>query len=223
MITMFMTALMMQAATEQPVVSDAPASAETEVIAQDTGLDRANVLTGINGYLNSIDTLRARFMQISPQGQVIGGLLSIDRPGRLRFEYDDPSPISVIADGTTVAMQDRALETVDRAPIRSTPLWWLLKEEIDVEADAQIVSLISDQGLTFLIVRDPNGEMEGQIQFVFEGEDFVLREWYVTDALGQITRIILEDQETGMDLSPRLFVIPEPEDRRDSRRGRGRG
>ncbi|MBR9824997.1 MAG: outer membrane lipoprotein carrier protein LolA [Alphaproteobacteria bacterium] len=220
---MFMTALMMQAATEQPVVSDAPASAETEVIAQDTGLDRANVLTGINGYLNSIDTLRARFMQISPQGQVIGGLLSIDRPGRLRFEYDDPSPISVIADGTTVAMQDRALETVDRAPIRSTPLWWLLKEEIDVEADAQIVSLISDQGLTFLIVRDPNGEMEGQIQFVFEGEDFVLREWYVTDALGQITRIILEDQETGMDLSPRLFVIPEPEDRRDSRRGRGRG
>lgn len=223
MIAMFMTALMMQAAAEQPVASDAPASAETEVIAQDTGLDRANVLTGINAYLNSIDTLRARFMQISPQGQVISGLLSIDRPGRLRFEYDDPSPISVIADGTTVAMQDRALETVDRAPIRSTPLWWLLKEEINVEADAQIVSLISDQGLTFLIVRDPNGEMEGQIQFVFEGEDFVLREWYVTDALGQITRIILEDQETGMDLSPRLFVIPEPEDRRDSRRGRGRG
>ena len=62
--------------------------------------------------------------------------------------------------------------------------------------------------------------MEGQIQFVFAEPNFELREWYVTDALGEITRVSLVDMESGVRLSPRLFVIPENDDRRDSRRGR---
>lgn len=235
------TALMMQAAEPQPAnLNDAPrAESATEATAGtaesvssteesveeaiDPAAERAAVLSGINAYLNSIDTMRARFFQVSPQGQVIGGLLSIDRPGRLRFEYDDPSTITVIADGTTVALEDEALETVDRAPLRSTPLWWLLKDEIDIAVDAEVVDITREFGFTFLTVRDPNGEMEGQIQFVFEGDSYQLREWFVTDALGEITRIIIEDQEVGMELSPRLFIIPEPESRRESRRGRGRG
>ncbi|WP_300551801.1 outer membrane lipoprotein carrier protein LolA [Maricaulis sp.] len=177
-------------------------------------------IAGINAYLNSMQTLRARFLQISPSGAGFEGLLSISRPGRLRFEYDDPSPITVIADGTTVAMEDSKLETVDRAPLRSTPLWWLLKDEIDIAADAEITQIVREFGLIYLTVRDPNGEMDGQIQFVFEEPSYELREWFVTDALGEMTRIILQDHETDVRLSPRLFIIPDPEDERDSRRGR---
>ena len=223
MITLLLTALMMQSAELQPAALDSETLPAREPAVTEPAFDQARALTGINTYLNSIDTLRARFLQISPNGQMAAGLLSIDRPGRLRFEYDDPSPVSVIADGTTVAMEDRALETVDRAPLRSTPLWWLLKDEIDIASDTQVVGLEQELGMTYLTVRDPNGEMEGQIQFVFEGDDYLLREWYVTDALGEITRIVLEEQEVGVSLSPRLFIIPEPESRRDSRRGRGRG
>ncbi|MBO6795786.1 outer membrane lipoprotein carrier protein LolA [Maricaulis sp.] len=221
MITMLLSSLFLQAADPAqttPEQSTAePASAETT--AADT-FDADAAMAGINGYLNSVDTMRARFTQVSPHGALISGLLSMDRPGRLRFEYDDPSPITVIADGTTVAIEDAALETVDRAPIRSTPLYWLLADEIDLAADAEIIDVVRELGFIYVTLRDPNDEMQGTVQFVFEEPTYILREWFVTDALGQMTRVIIQDQEVDVELSPRLFVIPEPDDGRDSRRGR---
>lgn len=221
MITMFMSSLFLQAVdpaqtSPEPSASD-PAPAETPVA---DAFDPGVAMVGINDYLNSVDTLRARFTQVSPNGSLISGLLSMDRPGRLRFEYDDPSPITVIADGTTVAVEDAALETIDRAPIRATPLYWLLADEIDLGADADVIDIVREFGFVYVTLRDPNEEMQGSVQFVFEEPTYILREWFVTDALGQMTRVIIQDQEVGIELSPRLFVIPEPENDRDSRRGR---
>lgn len=218
MITMFLSSLFLQAV--DPAQPDPePIAAPAETAAADT-FDADAALAGINAYLNSIDTMRARFLQISPNGAPIQGLLSMDRPGRLRFEYDDPSPITVIADGTTVAIEDSALETIDRAPIRATPLYWLLADEIDLAADAEVIDVVRELGFIYVTLQDPNDEMQGSVQFVFEEPSYILREWFVTDALGEMTRVIIQDQELGVNLSPRLFVIPEPENPRDSRRGR---
>jgi outer membrane lipoprotein-sorting protein len=189
-----------------PVVEDATSDATT--------------IAGINAAINAIDTMRARFEQISPDGSVSAGLLSMSRPGRLRFEYDDPSPILMVADGTTIGIEDRALETVDRVPLSSTPLWWLLKRDVDLAQDADIIAIERQYGYIYLTLRDPSGEMEGQIVFAFTESDYELREWYVTDAFSQVTRVSLVDVELGMRLSPRLFVIPEPERDRRSRRDR---
>lgn len=224
MITTLLLALAVQAADAQPPASADPV-AET---AADPGaepapaFDAEATLAGINAYLNSIETMRARFHQVAPNGAYAAGLMSMSRPGRLRFEYDDPTPIRVIADGTTVAVEDTELETVDRAPLRSTPLWWLLKNEIDVASDAEVVDIVSEFGFVYLTLRDPSGEMEGQMQFVFAEPSYELREWFVTDAIGDVTRVSLVDMETGIRLSPRLFVIPDPESERDSRRDRRR-
>ena len=221
MITMFLSSLFLQAVdpaqtSPEPSATDR-APAETPVA---DAFDPGVAMVGINEYLNSVDTLRARFTQVSPNGSLISGLLSMDRPGRLRFEYDDPSPITVIADGTTVAVEDAALETIDRAPIRATPLYWLLADEIDLGADADVIDIVREFGFVYVTLRDPNEEMQGSVQFVFEEPTYILREWFVTDALGKMTRVIIQDQEVGIELSPRLFVIPEPENDRDSRRGR---
>lgn len=210
---------------DEAVADDAmPQAVETDAVpsepAPEAAIDRDAVIADINEYLNGIETLRARFIQVAPSGQFVEGLMSMSRPGRLRFDYDDPSPIRVIADGTTVAIEDTALETVDRAPLRSTPLWWLLKDDIDIGEDTLITEISREFGFLYITAQDPSGEMEGQIQFVFAEPSFELREWYVTDALGEITRVSLLDTETGMRLSPRLFVIPENDDGRDSRRGR---
>jgi len=206
------------AAAEQPDLAESAAQASSDTSGAE--LDRDQVLAGINTYLNSVETLQSRFIQIAPDGSFAEGNLALARPGRLRLDYDDPNPLRIIADGTTVAVEDQALETVDRIPLRSTPLWWLLKPEIDIESDAAIVSMEREFGFLYLTLRDPSGEMEGEIMFVFAEPNYELREWYVTDALGEITRVSLTDVQSGMRLNPRLFVIPEPEDRRDSRRGR---
>ncbi len=225
-------ALFAQTAEEPPVQMEEAAETLSEVQPETTtatdpvteppaaNFDRNGRLASINTYLNGIGSLRARFSQVAPDGSLATGVLSLQRPGRLRFQYDEPSPIRVIADGTTVAIEDQALETVDRIPLRSTPVWWLLKDEINLAEDAEIAGMFSEYGFFYLTLRDPSGEMEGEIMFVFAEPSLELREWYVTDALGEITRVSLSDVETGMRLDPRLFRIPEPEDRRDSRRGR---
>jgi len=218
MITHLISALLLQASPAATEALPEPAALQSEVAAP--AFDRAAAIADVNVYLNSITTLRAQFIQIAPNGSAARGILSISRPGRLLFEYEDPSPIRVIADGTTVALEDRALETVDRVPLRSTPLWWLLKADIDIASDAEVVDIRSEYGFLSVIVRDPDGEMDGDIEFVFAGPDLELREWFVTDALGEITRVSLVETETGVALSPRLFAIPDPDERRDSRRGR---
>ena len=215
-------ALFAQTAEEPPVLTDE--AVETSTVSEPASpaaeIDRTAMIAALNAYLNDIGTLRARFSQVAPDGSLATGVLSLQRPGRLRFQYDDPSPIRVIADGTTVAIEDQALETVDRIPLRSTPVWWLLKDEINIAEDAEIVGMAREYGFFYLTLRDASGEMEGEIMFVFAEPSLELREWYVTDALGEITRVSLSDVETGMRLDPRLFSIPDPEDRRDSRRGR---
>ena len=223
MITLLISALILQASANPPDALPAPEPIQSGTVLSEPApavFDRAAAIAGVNAYLNSITTLRAHFLQIAPNGSASRGVLSMSRPGRLLFAYDDPSPIRVIADGTTVALEDRALETVDRAPLRSTPLWWLLKADIDIATDAQIVDISSEHGFLSVIVRDPDGEMEGEIEFVFPEPNYELREWFVTDALGEITRVSLVETETGIALNPRLFVIPDPNAGRDSRRGR---
>lgn len=218
MIISLLSALLLQSAAPLPepeLVPDATLTGEVQ-----PAFDRTAAIADINAYLNDITTLRARFVQVAPNGSAARGLLSMSRPGRLLFEYDDPSPIRVIADGTTVGLEDRDLETVDRAPLRSTPLWWLLKSDIDIAQDAEIVDLNEEHGFLSVIVRDPNGEMEGEIEFLFDAANHELQEWFVTDALGEVTRVTLLDVETGMALNPRLFVIPDPDADRRSRRGR---
>jgi outer membrane lipoprotein-sorting protein len=217
MISLLLSLALLQ---QDPADPAAPETANAQTEADAPTLDREAVLADINAYLNEIETLRADFTQVAPDGSAAGGELSIARPGRLRFEYADPSPIRIIADGTTVAIEDQDLETVDRIPLRSTPLWWLLKRDIDIAADAEIVGMESEFGFLYVTLRDPSGEMEGEIMFVFAEPSYELREWFVTDALGEVTRVSLNNVETGIRLNPRLFVIPETDDRRDSRRGR---
>ncbi|MFS2316500.1 LolA family protein [Maricaulis sp. D1M11] len=180
--------------------------------------DADQALVEINAWMNSIDTLQARFHQVSPDGSYASGLLSIQRPGRLRFDYDDPSPFLIVADGSTVALQDQALETTDRAPLRSTPLWWILKRDIDLSEDAEVTEVFEEAGSIYLGVRDPDGEMDGEILFRFDSMSHALQEWWATDSLGQTTRLSLSEVNTGLRLDRRLFVLDD--DGSDSRRGR---
>lgn len=195
-------------------ISSDSAPAEADVTVFDT--DAA--LAGVNGWLNSVETYRARFTQIAPDFSASTGILSIRRPGRLRFEYDAPSPLLVVADGTTVAIEDADLETVDRVPLRSTPLWWILKPDVNLAEDANVTDVWQEDGYIYVAARDRNEEMDGTALFAFNPESYALEEWFVTDSLGYTTRVSLSDVETGMRLNPRLFVLDEPEDDRRGRR-----
>lgn len=203
------------AATPSAITDETPAE---EVVAEPDVFDAEAALSGVNAWLNGIETYQARFTQIAPDFSSSSGVLSIRRPGRLRFEYDAPSPLLVVADGTTVAIADSDLDTVDRVPLRSTPLWWLLKPDVNLAEDANVTDVWQEDGYLYVATRDPSDEMDGTALFAFNPDNYVLEEWFITDSLGYTTRVTLTDVETDVRLNPRLFVMEDPDDDRRGRR-----
>lgn len=174
----------------------------------------------------AITTMEGRFRQINPDGSVNEGALALSRPGRVRFAYDAPSPLLIVADGSTVAIADSALETVDRAPIRSTPLRWLLAPADELERSGAIVETGRFDNQLYVTLVDPEGEAEGRVTLVLDDTDpaapastVALNGWYAVDSLGSVTQVSLSEVRLGERADPRLFIL---DDDMFSSRRRGR-
>lgn len=180
----------------------------------------------LQSVLDNLDTLQARFVQINTDGSEDSGILYLDRPGRIRFDYNEPSPILLVADGSTVAIADTELETVDRAPIGQTPFKWLLNDGLDLTNSGAVNEVGRYDNQLYLTLIDPDGETDGRLTFVFADADpnasvetVELTGWYVIDALGSFTEVRLDEIETGLEFNPRLFILDD-EDESDRRRTR---
>src|SRR6201996_7532331 len=98
----------------------------------------------ISSYLSSVQTLIGSFVQVGPDGSKTKGQFFIQKPGKVRFEYDSPNPIAIVADGSMVAIRDRNLSTQDLYPLSQTPLRYLLSDRIDLMKDTNVVSVTAD-------------------------------------------------------------------------------
>src|SRR3984885_8854033 len=81
-----------------------------------------------NAWLDAARFMSADFVQIGPNGRRSEGTLSVARPGRMRFEFTDPPRLEVVADGRSVAIVDKKLNTQDEYFIAQTPLKFLLSD-----------------------------------------------------------------------------------------------
>ena len=158
--------------------------------------------------IEEIDTMTARFEQVSPSGHETTGTLSLDRPGRLRFDYDQPSDQLVVATGGVVYVHDAALETTDSYPVSKTPLRFLLSRRIDTDkADLREVYRSEDGAAILLAATDE--DVTGELALVFSAPDLQLKEWVVIEPNGASTRVTLSDVKLGKRLPGRLFRVPD--------------
>lgn len=184
----------------------------TETPSGMTAQQRTALLKDIAASMEKVKTASGRFDQLSPDYTTTSGSFAISRPGKVRFDYDDPTPLLIVANGTTVAMQDSELETTDRVPLGSTPLALLLDDNLDFESEAEVVD-VSKQGDTVEVtLRDPDGEMDGTLTLLFTGADHELTGWRTTDSAGNLTQVSLHDVETGKKINPRLFIVKDFDD-----------
>ena len=202
------TALETADPVEAPPAQIAPAFDEDEIVGKATDA------------LEAVQTAKGRFVQFAPDGSASAGDFAIRRPGRMRFEYDDPNPLLLIADGATVAIEDRDLETIDRVPLGTTPLGLVLDDSIDWAEEAEIIGVEYDEEFAAISLRDRKGEAEGTLilEFSIEEDVYDLDGWRTLDEAGGVTSVQLLDVETGMRLNPRLFRIEDGEDEEDRRR-----
>ncbi|ANP46323.1 LolA family protein [Candidatus Viadribacter manganicus] len=173
------------------------------------GADRAEGLALANRSLNAVQRLQGRFIQSSPGGARASGMFYMQRPGRLRFQYDPPATLLIVADGSVVAMRDTELRTTERTPIRSTPLNLILGQTINLERDARVLRVSRAGPWLMITARDRSGQTDGQITLQFQGPNAELRSWDVIDATGARTRITLSDITQPASFDRSLFRLED--------------
>jgi len=170
----------------------------------------AGDIARIEQYLNGLTTLKADFVQINPNGGTVTGELYYQRPDKMRLDYDPPSEILIISDGWTIVYYDRRLDQVSHLFINSTPLGFLLSDEIRLSGDVTVTEVDRSAGelhVTLVQTDEPN---QGSIQLSFAENPLELRRWTVVDAQGLPTRVVLERPETGLPLERELFRFRNP-------------
>ncbi|MFC7292322.1 LolA family protein [Hirschia litorea] len=188
--------------------------------AASTELSGDDILKKINSRMSETTSARGGFVQTDALGEVTTGNFYLRRPGRVRFEYTSPTPYLIVSDGTTVAIEDKELDTIDRAPLSATPLKHFLKTNLDFSTDTSVLDIrtLPDSHLVVLEDNPKDGEeaLDGLVFLKFNKENFDLIGWVTIDGLGNETRVDLIDMELNVKISPRLFVL-EDEDNRDRR------
>jgi outer membrane lipoprotein-sorting protein len=170
--------------------------------------DQRAIVERVNSYLSGVQTLTGNFIQVGPDGSRTQGDFFISKPGRVRFEYDDPSPIELIADGSSVVVRDRRLATQDVYPLSQTPLRFLLADHVDLTKDTHLVSVFADDVFVTVVVEEKNGIVgTSRLMIMFSAKDMQLKQWTVTDPQGYDTTIAVYNLDTSKRPDPALFKI----------------
>ena len=166
------------------------------------------IVDKVNKYLTSVQTLQGKFVQVGPNGGRTTGDFYLAKPGRVRFEYDDPSPIELVADGTSVVVRDRNLATQDVYPLSQTPLRFLLADKVDLARDTNIVAVSSDDVFVTVVVEERNTLVgTSRLMIMFDAKTMQLKQWTVTDPQGYDTTVAVYDLDASKKPDPNLFKI----------------
>ena len=166
------------------------------------------IVDRVNGYLSGVQALSGNFIQIGPDGSRTQGDFAISKPGRVRFEYDDPSPIELIADGSSVVVRDRRLATQDVYPLSQTPLRFLLADRVDLAKDTHLVAVYADDVFVTVVAEEKSGIVgTSRLMIMFSAKDMQLKQWTVTDPQGYDTTVAVYNLDTSKRPDPALFKI----------------
>jgi outer membrane lipoprotein-sorting protein len=162
-------------------------------------------------YLNDIRTMKARFLQSAPDGSVAEGTFYLSRPGKLRLEYDPPTPLLIIGAYQLLVYHDTQLKQTTQIPISSTPAGILVRPKITLMgADLTVIGFSERDGLDRITLAQTDDPQAGSITLIFTREPYQLRQWVVKDPQGQLTTVTFSDSRTGLAIDPKLFVFNDP-------------
>jgi outer membrane lipoprotein-sorting protein len=198
------------------------AAALTAGAASAMAQEERQALAAISEKFSGIATMNGEFVQYGPSGDRTQGKFYIERPGKVRFQYDPPTTVSVIADGDSVLIHDRRLQTYDLVPLSQTPLRFLLDSRLDLTRSQQVRSVDIEPDLIQVVMVDDARFGGGRLTLFFDKESYELRQWTVTDQQGLDTSVAIYNVETGNRLSADLFRINYSAVTTSARERRGR-
>jgi outer membrane lipoprotein-sorting protein len=187
-----------------PLLGGGPALAFTET--ELAAVKRAET------YLNQLGNLEARFLQVNPDGGAVEGDLYVARPGRMRIQYDPPTPMLVVADGVWLIYVDKEVNEASYLGLDETPAGLLLKKDLSFTAPGVALKGVTlGPGTVEITAAQKKSEAQGRVTFVFSEAPFELRQWRVLDAQNKEVTVTLFDAKTGGELAKNLFEYAKPE------------
>jgi outer membrane lipoprotein-sorting protein len=191
-------------------VGPAPTAGPGATSKSATGFDATQhaLVDRVSGYLSGVQTLVGDFVQVGPDGQRTEGQFFIQKPGKVRFAYNPPSPVDVVADGNSVVVRDRRLDTQQLFSLSQTPLRFLLSDHIDLWRDTNLVSVSADDTFVTVVIEETQTLVgTSRLMLMVGAKDFQLRQWTVTDPQGYDTTVAVYNLDTTKKLDPSLFKI----------------
>jgi len=162
----------------------------------------------VSAYLSRVQVMSGDFAQVGPDGRRSQGQFYVQKPGKVRFDYDSPSRIDIIADGSSVVVRDRKLATQDVYPLSQTPLRFLLADRIDLLKDTTVTSASADDTYVTVVVEEKHVVVgTSRLMLMFGAKDFQLKQWIVTDPQGYDTTVALSNLDTAKRPDPDMFRI----------------
>ena len=167
-------------------------------------------LMQVQAYLNGIRTLSSRFTQLTAEGGVANGQLYLSRPGRMRFEYDPPVPVLLVADGRTIYYYDKELQQVTELRVNDTPAGFLLRDQIALTGDVTVTAFDHHAGAIRISMIETKEPGQGSVTMVFDDKPVLLKQWTVIDPQQKQVTVTLDSPHYGAAIDPKLFYWTDP-------------
>ena len=190
-----------------PVIPDPRRNVPANIFATFDANQKAQAAK-VSSYLSSLQTLVGNFVQVGPDGSKTKGEFYIQKPGKVRFEYEAPSPIAIISDGSSLAVRDTKLATQDIYPLSQTPLRFLLSDRIDLLKDTNVVNVTADDIYISVTIEEKQALIgTSRLMLMVGVKDGQLKQWTVTDPQGYDTTIAIYNLDSSKKVDPGLFKI----------------
>lgn len=171
------------------------------------GAMRQEAIRRANSAINALGRIEGDFIQTNPNQTSNGGKFWLNRPGKMRFEYSAPSPLLLVCDGSDVVIVDKRLRTTERYPLRSTPLYFLLKPSVNLNQDVIISTVENFNGKLMLALRDRQNQASGELRLVFS-PSMQLEEWSIKDRQNRVTQVRIANVRSSGPQPASQFYVP---------------
>ena len=192
-----------------PVIPDPRRNVPASIFATFDANQKAQAAR-VSSYLSSLQTLVGNFVQVGPDGSRVKGDFYIQKPGKVRFEYDAPSPLAIISDGSSLVVRDRNLATQDIYPLSQTPIRFLLSDRIDLMKDTNVVNVTADDTFISVTIEEKQTLIgTSRLMLMLGAKDGQLKQWTVTDPQGYETTVAIYNLDTTRRVNPDLFKLDD--------------
>ncbi len=168
--------------------------------------DKKQAINAISNHFKTVPTMTGEFIQFGPNGEQTGGTFYINRPGKMRLDYEKPSPLKLISNGKTLAVSNSKLKTSNYYPLKKTPLSLLLSNRLKLN-DKAIRSVEANEDITTIVLGDKKIFGDSEITLLFDPENQDLRQWTIKDPQGKETSVMLFNVQKNIKISRTKFAI----------------